>query len=88
MIIMYNHKLLFLSFFTFSEQFMGIPGIALPIRAVYGRKMSQNIGNIHILWAFIWFNELWLKANVCIIYSKIYFPNEIDMHYVADCIAQ
>ena len=85
---MYNHKWLFLSFFTCWDQFMGIPGNALSIRAVYWGKMSQNIGNIHILWALIWFNEFRLKANGCIIYSTQYFPNEIDMHYVADCIAQ
>ena len=85
---MYNHKWLFLSFFTFWEQFMGIPVNALSIRAVYRRKLSQNIPNIHILWAFIWLNELRLKANGCIICSTIYFSTEIDMHYVADCIAR
>ena len=63
MIIMYNHKWLFLSFFIFWEQFMDIPINAFSIRAVYWCKMSQNISNIHILWAFIWFNELQLKAN-------------------------
>ena len=88
MIIMYNHKWLFLSFVTFLEQFMDIPANALSIRAVYWRKMFQNIPNIHILWTFIWLNELWLKANGCIICSTIYFPTEIDMHYVTDCIAR
>ena len=85
---MYHHKCLFLSFFTCWYQFMGIPSNALSIRAVYWGKMSQNIGNVHILWTLIWFNELRLKANGWIIYSTIYFPNEIVMHYVADCIAQ
>ena len=88
MIIMYNHKWLFLSFFTFWEQFMDIPVNALSIRAVYWCKMFLNIPNIHILWAFIWLNELRLKANGCIICSSIYFSTEIDMHYVADCFAQ
>ena len=50
--------------------------------------MSQNIPNIHILWAFIWLNELRLKASGCIICSTIYFPTEIYLHYVADCIAR
>ena len=88
MIIMYNHKWLFLPFFTLWEQLMDISVNTLSIRAVYWRKMSQNIANIHILWAFIWLNELRLKANGCIICSTTYFPTEIDMHYVADCIAQ
>ena len=77
----------FLSFFTFWEQFMGIPVNALSIRAVYWRKMSQNIWNIHILWVVIWLNEFRLKTNGCINCSTIYFPTEIDMHYVADYIA-
>ena len=59
---------------------MGIPVNALSIRAVYWRKMYQNISNIHILWAVIWLNELRLKAHGCIICSTIYFPAEIDMH--------
>ena len=88
MIIMCKHKWLFLSFFTFWEQFIDIAVNALSIRAVYWRKMFQNIPNIHILWAFIWVNELRLKANGCIICSRIYFPTEIDMQYVADCIAR
>ena len=87
MIIMYNRELLFSSFFTFWEQFMDIPVNALSIRAVYWRKMFQNIPNIHILWAFIWLNELRLKANGCMISSTIYFPTEMDMYYFADCIA-
>ena len=85
---MYNDRWLFSSCFTFWEQFMDILVNALSIRAVYWCKMSQNIPNIHILWAFIWLNEFRLKANGCIICSTIYFPTEIDMHYVADCIAQ
>ena len=40
---------LFWSFLIFWEQLMGISGNALSIRAVYWHKMSQNIGNIHIL---------------------------------------
>ena len=88
MIIVYNHEWLLLSFFTFWKQFMGIPGNAFSITAVYWRKMSQNIGDIHILWAFIWLNELRLKANGCIICSTICFPNVIVMHFVTDCIAQ
>ena len=87
MIIMYNHKWLFLSFFTFWEQFIDIPVNTLSIRAVYCRKMSQNIPNIHILWAFIWLNERRLKSNGCMICSTIYFPTEIYIHYAADCIA-
>ena len=67
---------------------MGIPDNALSITAVYWSLMPQNIRNIHILRALIWFNELRLKANGCIIYSIIYFSNEIDMNYVADCIAK
>ena len=67
---------------------MDIPANSLLIRAVYWHKMFQNILNIHILGAFIWLNEFRLKANGCIIYSTIYFPTEIDMHYVADCIAR
>ena len=50
--------------------------------------MSHKIGNIRILWAFIWLNELQLKANGCIINCTIYFPKEIDMHFVTSCIAQ
>ena len=88
MIIIYNHRWLFWPFYTFWEQFMGIPGNALSIRAVYWRKMAQNIGNIDILWAFNWLNELRLKDSGCIIYYPTYFANEIDMHYAADCIAQ
>ena len=42
---------------------MDIPVNALSIRGVYWRKMFQNIPNIHILWAFMWLNELRLKAN-------------------------
>ena len=87
MIIMYNHKWLFLSFFTFWEQLIDIPINALSVRAVYWRKMSQNIPNIHILWAFIWLNELRLKANRCMICSTIYFSTEMDMHHAADWIA-
>ena len=85
---MYNHKWLFLSFFTFSEQFMDIPVNAMSITAVYWRKMFQNIPNIHILWAFISLNELRLKVNWCIACSTMYFPTGIDMHYAADCIAR
>ena len=77
MIIMYNHKWLFLSFVTFWEQFIDIPVNALSIRAVYWRKMSEDIPNIHILWAFIWPNELRLKAKGCMICATIYFPTEI-----------
>ena len=40
---------------------MGVPGNALSIRALYWRKMSQNIGDIHILWAFNWLNDFDLK---------------------------
>ena len=87
MLIVYNHKWLFLSSVTFREQLMDISGNALSIRAVYWRKMFQNIGNIRILWAFIWLYEFQLQSNRYIIYSKIHFPNEIDIHYVADCIA-
>ena len=87
----YDHHvqslMIILIIFTFWEQFMDIPVNAMSIRAVYWRKMSENILNIHILWVFIWLNELRLKVNGCIICSTIYFPTEIDMHYVADCIA-
>ena len=51
------------------------------------QNVSRHPEHSH-LWAFIWLNELGLKANWCIICSTIYFPTEIDMHYVADCIEQ